>query len=537
MISAFIAATLLFIKWNVLAAITAVTERMLSIATRGWSANSSQTLQRSLLLAVFFAPIIGLISHNIFPEAHVLKPAVQVGYAPSSKGDLSNTPVFMTSQTPSSHIAREETKRVTLAAFGVCTLCLLTLLWQLSRIIRDRRSLRKIIRSSHPVRSIGRVDILVQEEGSVPFTTNLNQRAVVVMPMALLQDKSAWSLAIKHELQHHRSGDLRWNLLGECLRACAGWNPIVRNWLDRIEEVDELACDEALLGRQGFKPTAYATCLYQVARAALSTRDNARLVGTAGMAVSHDFLKRRIDTMFSVTQKKSRPWAALALGSLMVLTTSFAAVAGQGLVSDKRIDMKRAEKLAAVASSKSDIPIVVNNRVLYWLNQTVGNPRARFWARNTLKRMKNYEAMVTGKLSQANLPTDLKAVPALESGYQNTETVVSAGIWQFIPSTARTYGLRVDDEIDERLDPVRLTDAAVAYYTHLNGLFGGDWTLSLLAYNFGERAVQDLIKASGHTDVFKWADEGRFKSKETEHYVPKMMALLIIMKNPDLIKD
>jgi soluble lytic murein transglycosylase-like protein len=358
---------------------------------------------------------------------------------------------------------------------------------------------------------------------------------LVFIPEALLADWTSMKMALHHELQHIRSGDLSWAWLPEVARAVAGWNPFVRYWMDRIEEQDELACDEALLGRRGFDHRAYATCLYEVARAATQTERIARPSGTVGMAVAPNFLKRRIEMSLQEMRPTSN-WSGRILVAALTTVTAFSAWAGKGLISDRRITERAAQEYAKKAQASSEIPIVVNEQVLHWLNQTTATSRKRFWMRNALKRMRTFEPMIRAKLAAAQLPAELMAVPLIETGYQNTETTTAAGIWSFVPQTARNFGLEVSDERDERMDPVKETEAAVRYYLSLQKRFS-DWNLSLLSYNAGESQVEKWVLTSGIRDVYRLADEGVITNQENKNYVPKLMAALIIMKNPDLVRD
>ena len=322
-----------------------------------------------------------------------------------------------------------------------------------------------------------------------------------MIPENFIWKPDALDIAIRHELQHHRSHDLQWNLLLEATRLIAGWNPLLRRALERVEELDELACDENLLGRGRIDVKRYARCLFEVA-VALTNRDETKLAGTARMATSRTFLKRRIEmTLHKTTTSKMKTiFSAIAI----VATTATAAWASEGLIKDRRVSETKASSYA----KKLNVPM--NKRILKYLNFATGTPRNRFYMRNALKRMKNYRTMIEGKLSIAGLTQDLVALPLMESGYQNTETPTSAGLWQFIPETARKYGLVVDESTDERLDAEKETDAAIKYIAHLQTMFQNDLMLSLLSYNAGEKNA---------------------------NYNAKYVASLIIVNNPSLVSE
>lgn len=525
-----ITAAVLLAKLNVfiaLAAAATLLARKLGPPVRG---SIQQMLVRLLLVTVLVAPVTAVVASRVFAPSNIFEPAVQIAEAPVNKTQQARPVAFITTASPTSAKIAQDTSLFASFAALLAALAIGSSVLRLARRWRDSRKLRRLSRAAFTLRRFGRVKIQIARV-SIPFAARLRGEALVMLPEALLAEPALLATAIRHELQHHRQRDLQWNTLLECTRFIAGWNPLVRTWLERIEEIDELACDENLL-RLGTTPTEYARSLYEIAvRATQNQGDGARLVGTARMATSPHFLKRRIE--MTLSQKKPQTaLKAIAMAAIM-LTTTAAAWASEGLVRDRRITQAQAEKLAM----HTTIPVVVNKRVLNYLNLATGSPRTRFYMRNALKRMKALQPMIEAKLAQAQMPNDLLALAAMESGFQNTETMTSAGIWQFTPETARRYDLQVDDVKDERLDPARETDAAIAYLSHLQSLFANGWLESLLGYNMGERSLLDLEAKTGVHDVFKLADDGALKSEENANYVPKFEAALIIINNPDLVNE
>lgn len=201
-----------------------------------------------------------------------------------------------------------------------------------------------------------------------------------------------------------------------------------------------------------------------------------------------------------------------------------------------QIDEPKALELARTAEEETGLTIVINDRVLYWLNKSTGTASARKTMRTRLQRMQTYRPMIQERLEERGLPTALLAVPILESGYKNFKKHQIAGLWSFMRQTARGFGLKVNKTTDERLNPAKSSAAAAAYFETLYKMFG-DWNLALLAYNAGENAVQKVIDKAGHRDVFKLADEGHLKRKVNRDYVPKFLATVIIMAHPELVSD
>lgn len=126
-----------------------------------------------------------------------------------------------------------------------------------------------------------------------------------------------------------------------------------------------------------------------------------------------------------------------------------------------------------------------------------------------------------------NLPEELKFLPIVESALKPTvhSPVGAAGLWQFTSSTARLYGLTVNNQIDERLDPHKSTQAAVRMLAALYQQFG-DWGLVLAAYNCGPGRVRKAIRTVGKKDY--WAVQG-FLPRESQRYIPGFIAAAYLM--------
>lgn len=497
---------------------------------------SMSTARRGLHALIVIACLAPLVMMFV-PRPNVFRAPVQIFEEASisrsgTRHQETTGPVLVFNGSPTTPAASEGRELLRWICMGVLLITGVSLLYRGAQWGRDVKRLRRLVARSDEIKLIGRVRIALSREAAIPFSARAFGRAQVIVPFALLKDWGSVRLAIAHELQHHRQLDLHWLALLESVRAAFGWNPLVRALIARAEELQELACDETLLGRRGFDNHAYATCLFEVARTA--TGFNGTLRGTAGMAVAPEILKRRIE-MALHSRKNVGVWTARAATVMVAVLLATAAWAAEGVVADRRISLRQAQELAREAHTPGGVKLVVTPEVLAWLNKATSTPQARFYLRGVFKRMKTYEPMIRRKLAAANLPQDLLAVPIIESGYQNIAGRNSAGLWQFIPDTARVFGLRVDDAVDERYNEEKLTDAAVAYYTKLNREFG-DWHAALLAYNSGEHRLRSEMKAAGHRDVLRLLEEGRF-NKEVTTYLPKVLASIIILKNPELARD
>jgi membrane-bound lytic murein transglycosylase D len=177
-----------------------------------------------------------------------------------------------------------------------------------------------------------------------------------------------------------------------------------------------------------------------------------------------------------------------------------------------------------------DVPIIRTPKIDKHVQFFSSHIRDRF--ETWLGRLERYRPMVEEIFAEFNLPVDLVFLSLVESGF-NTKAVSRAkavGPWQFIKSTAKAYGLRVDRWIDERRDPVKSTLAAAQYLRDLYQLFGS-WPLAMAAYNAGERRVGRALARAQADDFWDLTDTKLLK-RETREYVPRFLAATRIAKDP-----
>jgi membrane-bound lytic murein transglycosylase D len=150
----------------------------------------------------------------------------------------------------------------------------------------------------------------------------------------------------------------------------------------------------------------------------------------------------------------------------------------------------------------------------------------------SILRSSQYRTMIDGVLAEKKLPGAIAWLPVIESAYFPTLTSKAGarGIWQFMPATAREYGLRVDWWIDERNDPEKSTRAAATYLSDLHRMFG-DWSLALAAYNCGPGRVRRTLEREGVTTFWELLERSALP-KETRGYVPTFWATLLIVSDP-----
>jgi membrane-bound lytic murein transglycosylase D len=183
----------------------------------------------------------------------------------------------------------------------------------------------------------------------------------------------------------------------------------------------------------------------------------------------------------------------------------------------------------ATTSIPFDFPVTVNKQVQFYLDFFQNEQRLSFarW----LARSGRYLPMIEQHLQEANLPLDLVYLPMIESGFSLTaySRAKAVGPWQFMSGTARHFGLQIDDYVDERRDPVKSTQAAVRYLSRLHAEFG-NWQLAVAGYNAGEGKIRWAMRQA-ETDNF-W-QLSRYLHTETKRYVPKLIAAIMIAREPE----
>ncbi len=195
-------------------------------------------------------------------------------------------------------------------------------------------------------------------------------------------------------------------------------------------------------------------------------------------------------------------------------------------------DPKLKEKVEReIQQTVSDLPLVINDQVLGYLNYFTGRGRATM--ENALRRAGPYRDMISRIFKEEGVPQDLIYLAQAESAFQPwaLSRAGARGIWQFMASRAREYGLDVNWWTDERQDPEKSTRAAARHLKDLYQLFG-DWYLSMAAYNSGPGGVQRAVERTGYADFWELYARNVLP-RETRNYVPIILAATIVAKNPE----
>ena len=199
----------------------------------------------------------------------------------------------------------------------------------------------------------------------------------------------------------------------------------------------------------------------------------------------------------------------------------------------KRILEIYASRNIVVNGNHNEIPLVINKHVQKEIDLfTKGRERNFFLS--SYQRSGLYRDKMTAELQAAGLPEELSWLPLIESGFKvNALSKARAlGLWQFIPSTGYKFGLKRDKFVDERLDPDKATQSAIAYLKELHNIFG-DWSTVLAAYNCGEGRVLRVIRDQNINYLDNFWDLYEQLPIETARYVPRFLATLHIIKNPE----
>ncbi len=199
----------------------------------------------------------------------------------------------------------------------------------------------------------------------------------------------------------------------------------------------------------------------------------------------------------------------------------------------KRILEIYASRNIVVNGNHNAIPLVMNKHVQLEINHFTKYGEKKFFV-EAFKRSGKYRPHIVSELKAAGIPVELSWLPLIESGFKvNALSRARAlGLWQFIPSTGYKFGLKRDKYIDERIDPVKSTQAAIAYLKELHQIFG-DWSTVLAAYNCGEGQVLRVIRSQNINYLDNFWDLYERLPRETARYVPRFMATLFIINNPE----
>lgn len=190
----------------------------------------------------------------------------------------------------------------------------------------------------------------------------------------------------------------------------------------------------------------------------------------------------------------------------------------------------RAKAEAELASTRSDLPLMINDQVASYINYF--STRGHGTIANSLVRAGRYREMIQRIFREEGIPQDLIYLAEAESGFHPLALshAGARGMWQFMASRASGYGLQRSWWVDDRQDPEKATRAAARHLKDLYNQFG-DWYLAMAAYNSGPGTVQHAVQRTGYADFWELYRRNVLPA-ETRNYVPIILAFAIMAKNP-----
>jgi len=184
-----------------------------------------------------------------------------------------------------------------------------------------------------------------------------------------------------------------------------------------------------------------------------------------------------------------------------------------------------------LATTKSDLPLMVNDYVAAFINFFAYSQKGHNTLLHSFERAGRYKAMIQRVMSEEGVPQDLIYLAVAESGFQPrviNHKHGAGGMWQFLPYG--NYGLARNGYVDERFDPEKSTRAYARYMKYLYNQLG-DWYLAMAAYDWGAGNIQRAVEKTGYADFWELYKRNNLPG-ETKNYVPEILAAIIIANNP-----
>lgn len=184
-----------------------------------------------------------------------------------------------------------------------------------------------------------------------------------------------------------------------------------------------------------------------------------------------------------------------------------------------------------LATTKSDLPLMVNEYVAGFINFFANSQRGHNTLLHSFQRAGRYKAMIQRVMAEEGVPQDLIYLAVAESGFQPRAINArsrAGGMWQFMPYG--DYGLVRNGYVDERFDPEKSTRSYARYMKFLYSQLG-DWYLAMAAYDWGAGNVQRAVQKTGYADFWELYKRNNLPG-ETKNYVPEILAAIIIANNP-----
>ncbi len=409
----------------------------------------------------------------------------------------------------------------------------LGLVLSLFKYLKSIYLLNKLKNESITLHKISAINILVSHEVTVPFCWSFFKNHFIVLPIFYVEKNRDLKIAIHHELQHIRQGDTQWRHILAIIKIFYFYNPFIYLFINMADELQEFACDEALILSKKTQPLEYAECLFDSAKSTLENKMTAEFAVGINI-LPKSILYRRISMMFHYKMlKKAKSYlAAYIFSFVFAITTSFAL---NGFM--KNVNAHDVNQMILQANLDSTMHIVATPLLVNTLNTILHDPKAKKDMKAALQRMKSYQPLIDNALQENNIPNEFIALPFIESGFQplkqEQNAMQAAGIWQIIPSTGKNLGLTINSEQDDRLNAKLATGAAIKLLKQNYQQFQ-DWKLALISYEIGENKTDQLLKTTNTKDATALM-HAKNTPDDVKKFVATFEASVLIIHHPSLL--
>ena len=276
-----------------------------------------------------------------------------------------NSPILKTSlQKPSPELTKISVINKVTCQHLLYLVLFLLIVFRTYRVLLDFKKLRTILDNAIPYRNSGKLRIKISDHCHIPFSVYLFNKAYILLPVSIFSSSKNTKIAIAHEGQHHRNGDCLWAYFIEALRIVFWGNPGISKWQNALSELQELSCDEVLVGHQKISAHDYGHCLFQVVQAVsqCSLPADRELACTVGMALNTEnaesaFIIRRISMLSKYPLNISKPLLlGITLTGIAILVPIYASYAAVGTLTnslEKEVDVSHLDpKIQEVASKE-----------------------------------------------------------------------------------------------------------------------------------------------------------------------------------------
>lgn len=518
-----------YLLWQVPITAAAIVVRLMARrGTRAW--------QLHLARAIWISAVLG------FPLCYLFSHLTPERYGAESTPEPRGTAQIVETQIPSYLSTAMRPVPVNSQASGLDGLEVLALLVALAsglrglRVLRSEFALRGMYRRSSRYRTFPGLEVRVSSEIAAPLAMNLGSKRVVLLDALTAKDLSIVRIALLHEIQHHRQHDPYFAKILAWASVVYIVNPCSWGLSGSFELMEEQACDHRLLSKPQVEKKAYCRMLLEVATNSLRASSEFACANTRGLTKQKSMLQTRIESMMETKIQYPRRTVLLGagIGSMTIFASSW----------------KLGRWGAQAATLPADLGKYLNTSDPYGfylpdsiaLREVIHQKLQSSWFRGYIKKaLDNYPShgpYIEQQLAARGMPSGLLAVAMLESALDplaaNTprppelDLAFAKGLWQFIPTTGRIYGLVVNTDLDERGDVVKSTAAALDFLGDLHQRFG-DWTLAIAAYNVGPEKVESAIAKGKTRDLAELVTKGLLN-----RYGLVVLAEMVIVNHQEL---